>query len=78
MLALLPEIGVIRAGALLIEATGGLLLAAYCTAAFAVLVWRRDRVRARQLVGEGAVNGLSFMVCATLLKTLFLSRPRSN
>lgn len=73
MLALWAEASGIRAVALFIEAVGGLLIAAYCAAAFAILVLRRDRLRARQLVGEGGLNALSFMVCATLLKTLFLT-----
>ncbi|MBA3963569.1 MAG: DUF1622 domain-containing protein [Chthoniobacterales bacterium] len=73
MLALWAEVSGIRAGALLIEAAGGFLLTAYCITAFVALIWRLDRLRARQLVGEGALNALSFMVCATLLKTLFLT-----
>lgn len=56
-----------------IEAAGGLLITGYSTAAFFVLITRRDRTRAKRLVGEGALNALSFIVSATLLKTLFLT-----
>lgn len=62
----------VRSWALLIEALGGLIIAAYSTAAFIILVLRRDRARARFLVADGALTALSFMVCATLLKTLLL------
>ncbi|MEO7166821.1 MAG: DUF1622 domain-containing protein [Chthoniobacterales bacterium] len=71
--ALWAELHQLRTWALLIEAAGGLLVAGYCTAAFAALAFRLDRVRAQRLVAEGALTALSFMVCATLLKTLFLT-----
>ncbi len=68
------ELTRVQSWTVLIEAAGALLIAGYCGVAFAGLIARRGgRRRAQRLVGEGALNALSLMVCATLLKTLFLT-----
>lgn len=72
MRALLAELWNPRTWAVLIEAAAGLIIAAYCTAAFCSLIRRFDRRKAQSLVAEGALNALGFIVCGTLLKTLLL------
>jgi uncharacterized membrane protein len=67
------ELRNIRTWAMLIEACAGLLIGGYSCAAFVSLCRKRDRRRARQLIAEGALGGLSFILCATLLKTLLLT-----
>ncbi len=62
----------VRTWALLIEAAGAILIGAYTTAGFAVLFYTRDQHRVRDLVAEGSLNALAFLLCATLLKTLIL------
>ncbi len=58
--------------ALLIDFAGGLVIAGYAAAALAAIV-RGGRVRrARLLLADGAVNGLSLKVAGTLLKTIDL------
>lgn len=73
MAALWAELRDLRTWAVLIEAAGSVVVAGYCTAAFAALALRLDRPRAQRLVADGALTALSFMVCATLLKTLLLT-----
>ncbi len=58
--------------ALVIEAVGSVLIAGYCVAAAVTLLRRGERHAAQILVAEGALTGLSFKVCATLLKTIML------
>ncbi len=66
----------VRTLASFIETAGALIVVIYCSAAFALVIWHRDRLRAQRLVGEGVLNALSLMLCATLLKTLFLNTWR--
>lgn len=54
----------------LIELAGALLIVGHCVAAVLVLVRRRDPVRVRLLVIEGALWGLSLKTAASLLKTI--------
>lgn len=56
--------------AALIEFAGALGVAGYCAAALAVLARRRDITRARLLVIEGSLWGLSLKTAASLLKTI--------
>ena len=58
--------------ALLIELVGSVLIAGYCVAAMVALARGRGRRAAQFLVAEGALTGLSFKLCATLLKTMLL------
>lgn len=58
--------------ALLIELVGSVIIAGYCVAAMVALVRRRGRRAAQFLVAEGALTGLGFKLCATLLKTMLL------
>lgn len=58
--------------ALLIELVGSVIIAGYCVAAMVSLVRKRDRRAAQFLVAEGALTGLGFKLCATLLKTMLL------
>lgn len=57
---------------LLIEFAGALYVAAYAFAAMLALVRSRDMARARLLVAEGALMGLSIKLAAGLLKTIQL------
>ena len=66
------EIANVRTWAALIETAAGLVIAGYCTAAFWSLLRGAARRDAQSLVAEGALTALSFIVCATLLKTLLL------
>lgn len=59
-----------HAGVVLIDLVGGLLVAGYVLAAVAALARTGGLDRARLLVAEGAVLGLSFKTAGTLLKTL--------
>jgi uncharacterized membrane protein len=76
MHALWDELRNVPLWAALIETAAGLVIAGYCTAAFWSVVRRADRTRAKVLVAEGALAGLGFIVCASLLKTLLLSSWR--
>ncbi len=58
--------------AALIEFGGALLISGYVLVAVFFLVWRRDITRARLLVADGAIMGLSFKLAGTLLKTIEL------
>lgn len=73
MHALWNELGNVRTFAALIETAAGFVLAGYCTVAFCSVVRRRTTEKARGLVADGALTALSFIVCATLLKTLLLT-----
>src|SRR5947209_17754835 len=66
------ELTNVRTWAALIETAAGLVIAGYCAAAFWSLLRGGDRRKAQSLLAEGALGGLSFIVCATLLKTLLL------
>ena len=57
-------------GVVLIDLVGGLLVAGYVAAAVAALARTGAVGRARLLVAEGAVLGLSFKTAGTLLKAL--------
>lgn len=57
---------------LLIEFIGALFIGGYAGGAFVVLLRYKDRERARLLVIEGALLGLSIKLAATLLKTIEL------
>lgn len=56
----------------LIEFIGALLIVGYIVAALVVLVRSGDITRARLLVIDGAISGLSFKLAGTLLKTIEL------
>ena len=56
----------------LIEFTGALLIVAYIVVALVTLVRSGDVVKARLLVADGAITGLSFKLAGTLLKTIEL------
>lgn len=62
----------LHAGAVLIDLVGGLLVAAYAVAAAARLPRAGGVARARRLVAEGAVLGLSFKTAGTLLTAMEL------
>ena len=62
-----------RGLALLAEWIGALAVIGYVVAALVQLVRRRSLARARLLVAEGAVAGLSFKTAAALLKTIGLN-----
>lgn len=66
------EVGNARVWAALIETAAGVIIVGYCAVAFWSVVRSRGPDRARTLVAEGALTALSFIVCATLLKTLLL------
>lgn len=55
-----------------IELLGNLVIAFYVLRALKALCQRASPEEARLLVAEGAVNGLSFKLAATLLKTLMV------
>lgn len=57
---------------LLIEFTGALFIAGYAFAAMLVLATTRDVTRARLMVIEGVLLGLSIKLAATLLRTIEL------
>lgn len=73
MHALWGEVSNARTWAALIETAAGLVLAGYCAVGFWSVVRSGSPDNARSLVAEGALTALSFIVCATLLKTLLLS-----
>ncbi len=56
----------------LIEFAGALLIVGYIIAALFTLVRSGDIVKARLLVIDGAISGLSFKLAGTLLKTIEL------
>ncbi len=72
MHALWGELSAAPVCAAVIETAAGLLLAGYCAAAFWSVAARRKVDQARVFIAEGALTALSFIVCATLLKTLLL------
>lgn len=72
MRALSVEIGDTRAWATLIQTVAGLVLTGYCAVAFWLILRSGEPGHARSLVARGALTALSFIVCATLLKTLLL------
>jgi uncharacterized membrane protein len=55
-----------------IELVGGLIIIGYVVAALWVVARRRAPVRARLLVAEGVITGLSFKLAGTLLKTILI------
>jgi uncharacterized membrane protein len=55
-----------------IELVGGLIITGYVVAALWVVARRRGPVRARLLVAEGVIAGLSFKLAGTLLKTILI------
>lgn len=59
---------------LAIEMTGSLIIVGYCAAALVALIRSRDRgiMRARLLVAQGVITGLSFKLAGALLKTILL------
>lgn len=67
------ELAGVRTWAAVIETVAGLVIAGYCTAACSTLLRRLDRRKAQSLVAGGALTGLSFIVCATLLKALLIT-----
>jgi uncharacterized membrane protein len=56
----------------LIEFAGALLIVGYILVALVTLIRSGDIVKARLLVADGAVTGLSFKLAGTLLKTIEL------
>ncbi|GLV59915.1 hypothetical protein KDH_67390 [Dictyobacter sp. S3.2.2.5] len=58
--------------ATLIEFAGALLIIAYILASLFVLLRTRDITRARLVVADGVITGLSFKLAGTLLKTIDL------
>ncbi len=56
----------------IIEFVGGLLIIIYIIAAIIVLFRSKDIVRARLIVADGVITGLSFKLAGTLLKTIVL------
>lgn|SRR5579859_2878072 len=55
-----------------IEFGGALFIVGYILASLVVLLRHRDITRARLLVADGVITGLSFKLAGTLLKTLTL------
>ena len=55
-----------------IELIGGLIIVGYVAAALWVVARWRSPVRARLLVAEGVIAGLSFKLAGTLLKTILI------
>lgn len=55
-----------------IEMIGGLIIAGYALAAIFALLHGSGISRARLLVAEGSLMGLSFKLAATLLKTIII------
>ncbi len=55
-----------------IELVGGLIITGYVVASLWVVARRRAPVRARLLVAEGVIAGLSFKLAGTLLKTILI------
>jgi uncharacterized membrane protein len=56
----------------LIEFVGALLIVIYIIVAIFVLFRSKDIVRARLIVADGVITGLSFKLAGTLLKTIEL------
>ncbi len=56
----------------LIEFAGALLIVGYIGVALVTLVRSGNIIKARLLVADGAITGLSFKVAGTLLKTIGL------
>lgn len=73
MHALWNEVGSVRTFAALIETVAGVVLVGYCAVGLGSVVVRRSPEKAKALVADGALTALSFIVCATLLKTLALT-----
>jgi uncharacterized membrane protein len=67
-----PEAELFHTGVLLIDLIASVVIAGYVVAAMLKLSRGGGVERARLLVAEGAVLGLSFKVAAALLKTLEL------
>jgi uncharacterized membrane protein len=65
-----PDAPPFHAGVVLIDLVGGLFVVGYVLAAVVALARTGAVARARLLVAEGAVLGLSFKTAGTLLKTL--------
>ncbi len=55
-----------------IEVVGALIIAGYAAAALVALLRREGIDRARLLIADGVIMGLSFKLAATLLKTILL------
>src|SRR6476646_8426239 len=55
-----------------IELVGGLIIAGYAVVALWALARRHAPERARLLVAEGVIAGLSFKLAGTLLKTILI------
>lgn len=58
--------------ATIIEFVGALLIIIYIIAAIIALFRRKDITRARLIVADGVITGLSFKLAGTLLKTIVL------
>lgn len=56
----------------IIEFVGALLIVIYIIVAIFVLFRSKDIVRARLIVADGVITGLSFKLAGTLLKTIEL------
>ena len=56
----------------LIEFAGALIIVAYVIAAIISLFLKRNITRARLIVADGIITGLSFKLAGTLLKTIQL------
>jgi uncharacterized membrane protein len=65
-----PEAGLFHTGVLLVDLVAAVVVAGYAAAAMVKLARGCGVTRARLLIAEGAVLGLSFKVAATLLGTL--------
>lgn len=55
-----------------IEFVGGLLIIGYMLAALITLIRTHEVTRARLIVADGVITGLSFKLAGTLLKTIQL------
>ena len=55
-----------------IEFVGALLIVFYILVACLILIRTKDILRARLIIADGVINGLSFKMAGTLLKTIKL------
>ncbi len=56
----------------IIEFAGGLLIVVYIIVAMIDLIRNKDVIRARLIVADGVITGLSFKLAGTLLKTIVI------